>query len=410
MMTLRYRNTFLIVAIVYMFLNSFLLPEGLLYTTLISPFMFLFLLNHKGIRVYAAFLAVSLFYVCIHWGSISFPASYLKSFALLQCIGIFVIHSYYMIQRYIDAVKVFKVLGMVNLGLLLVSCATLWVSALSDLLWYKVPISPGIPVIPRLKMLTYEASYYSLVIFPVAAYYLLKVWLLRAKRGIILYSLLLSLLLSFSLGVWAGIIISLLLLFLFYPKTFYRNTSRKLLIWFIIILILSLLFLHVFYPDNPLYQRIDNIFSGTDTSARGRTYEAFSLAVHIARMKSLIWGIGLGQLKEIGRDYIIQYYHYSHIPDTVRIPNAVAETINIFGISGLVIRFVLIGYLFFRTRVWTHYYRLFLFIFMFIYQFTGSFIFNVAEYMIWILAFSPGILPFFEVREQEKETCKHISR
>jgi hypothetical protein len=38
--------------------------------------------------------------------------------------------------------------------------------------------------------------------------------------------------------------------------------------------------------------------------------------------------------------------------------------------------------------VWTNYYRLLLFLFVFIYQFTGSFITNVAEYVIWILAFT----------------------
>jgi hypothetical protein len=44
--------------------------------------------------------------------------------------------------------------------------------------------------------------------------------------------------------------------------------------------------------------------------------------------------------------------------------------------------------------VWRNYYRLLLFTFIFIYQFTGSFITNVAEYVIWIMAFTPVFREF----------------
>ena len=56
--------------------------------------------------------------------------------------------------------------------------------------------------------------------------------------------------------------------------------------------------------------------------------------------------------------------------------------------AGLIIRFSLEWYFFFRTKTYSNYYRLGLFIFIFIYQFTGSYFFNVAEYTIWTLAFS----------------------
>ncbi len=44
--------------------------------------------------------------------------------------------------------------------------------------------------------------------------------------------------------------------------------------------------------------------------------------------------------------------------------------------------------LFVYTKVWRNYYRLLLFVFVFIYQFTGSFITNIAEYVIWIMVFT----------------------
>jgi hypothetical protein len=264
-------------------------------------------------------------------------------------------------------------------------------------------MSEGLPVIPRLKMLTYEASYYSLIIAPVFCYYLLKKILLNAKTGILLLSLTVSLLLSLSFGVLAGILISLVLVYCFNLNELGKRINLAYLVTSLLIVIVGVVCLYIFNPQNILFDRIRNIITGKDTSANGRTYESFILAWNIAKMKSIYWGIGLGQLKLIGRDYIIQYYLYTDIPPVIRIPNAVAETLNIYGITGIVFRFGIIAYMFFKTKVWNNYYRLTLFIFVFIYQFTGSFLFNVAEYVIWILSFSTNIFPAFDRRHFVRE-------
>jgi hypothetical protein len=39
---------------------------------------------------------------------------------------------------------------------------------------------------------------------------------------------------------------------------------------------------------------------------------------------------------------------------------------------------------------------------MFVYQFTGSFISNIAEYVIWILAFKPDLFPEFQHPPDER--------
>jgi hypothetical protein len=111
------------------------------------------------------------------------------------------------------------------------------------------------------------------------------------------------------------------------------------------------------------------------------------LAGKLLKEKNEYWGIGPGQVKVLGQDLIRGYYLYE--PGTpVAIPNAVAETWALFGWAGLLLRFTIEAGLFFYTKVWSNYYRLLLFIFMFIYQFTGSYITNPAEYVIWILAFT----------------------
>jgi hypothetical protein len=204
--------------------------------------------------------------------------------------------------------------------------------------------------------------------------------------------------LSLSFGVLAGILISIILVYCFNLNELGRKINLNYLATGLLIIIVGFVCLYIFNPQNVLFERIRNITSGKDTSANGRTYESFILAWNIAKMKSVYWGIGLGQLKLIGRDYIIQYYLYTDIPPVIRIPNAVAETLNIYGIAGIVFRFAIIIYFFIRTKVWSNYYRLLLFIFIFIYQFTGSFVFNVVEYVIWVLAFSPGLFPIFDKR------------
>src|SRR5690606_31566754 len=121
----------------------------------------------------------------------------------------------------------------------------------------------------------------------------------------------------------------------------------------------------------------------------GRTYEAFIIADHVAALKSKLWGIGPAQLKFIARDSIVQYYHYMKIPEVIRIPNASAESIVWYGYVGFALRILLQLFLFVKTKVWQNPFRLWLFLFVFIYQFTGSYITNSYEYLLWILVFLP---------------------
>jgi hypothetical protein len=154
--------------------------------------------------------------------------------------------------------------------------------------------------------------------------------------------------------------------------------------------------LFVVYPENPLTVRIYNILEGSDSSGRGRTFEAFELAYLVAEGKNAWWGVGPGQVKVAG-DYIIRNF-YGMTPAgelSVTIPCAFAETLAIFGLVGAAARLLITWYLFFRTRVYTNYFRLYLFIYIFIYQFTGSFITNIAEYVIWVFAFV-NVFPEFD--------------
>jgi hypothetical protein len=100
-------------------------------------------------------------------------------------------------------------------------------------------------------------------------------------------------------------------------------------------------------------------------------------------------GIGLGQFKLIGRDVLLYYYKYHTIPAIVRLPNALAETLVAFGVLGAFIRIFIQIYWALKRRIVNNLFQTSLFISLFIYQFTGGFLFNSFEYYYWVLVFLP---------------------
>jgi hypothetical protein len=119
-----------------------------------------------------------------------------------------------------------------------------------------------------------------------------------------------------------------------------------------------------------------------------------------------LFGVGLGQIKTIAFEIIINYYHYPRaIVKTVAIPNAFAETLAIFGVIGATLRIIVQLFLFYKTKVYNNYFQSLCFTFIFIYQFTGSYITNIAEYLIWLLAF----VSYFTQFKKEKKKLHYES-
>jgi hypothetical protein len=249
----------------------------------------------------------------------------------------------------------------------------------------------------RLSLLTFEASYYSLLFAPIVIYYLLKLFLGINNMGALstLILVLVPLFLSLSLGVIGALVIGFSSLYLIhFGKIFYKKSFLYWLVFVTITVTSILILLYVFYPNNPLFVRVHNIMLGIDTSTRGRTTDSFGIAWKVANERSIWFGSGLGQVKVLAYDVVKKYYNYWGELEVVRIPNSVAETLAIFGIFGLIIRFGIIGYLFFKTRVLSNYYRTVLFVFIFVYQFTGSYITSAVEITIWAMVFSKAFAKF----------------
>ncbi|WP_205503244.1 hypothetical protein [Rufibacter psychrotolerans] len=387
-------------AYIYFFINSTWLPYGLLFTGILSPLFYVWLLLNQKKYVIVRFLLFLAPFAVIHLiNGVVLKYYALSTVLLLSCyIYTYALKTYLEKKQGLNAL--FDRLTLINFALTLIALAYFNTPYLRTF-WSISNISDKMDGYRRLAMFTYEPSYYSTLLVPLVLYYVASlVHSPRKKYLYLLLTLLLSVGLAFSLGIWICLALSVFFFFLFklrhyiLKKNFLRITGTM-----ASVALLGALFAFIFFPKNPLFLRIENFIEGRDASGKGRTYEAFLLSYKIAELKSLAFGVGQGQIKVVGDPVIRNHYNYTRedVP-IVYIPCAAAETIAIFGFLGFGLRFFLLFYFFYKTRTYDSTFRSMLFIYMFIYQFTGSYVTNVAEYTIWVLAF----VPCFDQFERKK--------
>lgn len=403
--TANHINKYLPAAVLYFFLNGFLLPVGLLYTTLLTPLLLLWVMRYRYLRPALVYFSLLIPFAVAHGLQGVDWHYYTISVALSFTVFVFCLAFLHYVACCGSLRTIFQSILLINAFLTLVALVALAVPGLRTLFWDNRPLSLGIPHIERLKMLTYEPSYYSTLFVPVAAYYLLKA--LRNElpdRTAYCVMVITPLLLSLSFGVILGMTLSFLLLLIFRggrPLKQYASLRRLAIVTLMLLGILVIVAL--LFPDNFVFRRVGNILTGRDSSFKGRTFDSFLLSLDIVRKKSLWWGAGFGQFKLLGLDRFREFYNSSrYTMHDVVIPNSIGDLLGALGLLGVAIKLFFELYFFFRTRVFRNDYRLTLFLFIFIYQFTGSFISNIAEYVIWILAFKPGLFQEFQYPPNER--------
>jgi hypothetical protein len=396
-------NKYLPFAFIYFFLNSLGLPFGLTWTSVLAPLLYFWILYTRKKDVLFPFLLVITPFVILHIVIVEVDTRvYFISLANLFLVYVFCQAFYTFLKDCRDPEYIFRRILIINFVLCIIALP-FYFSPWFTLFWDEQMLAGGVNALRRLKMFTYEPSYYALLFMPVFHFYLLQFFFRQnsIKGGWLFLMLFVPVILSFSIGVIASSVLAALFTLVFY---FRRLVSKPRILNGLVYATAGmgslLVILLLFFRQNTLFLRVGSIFRGEDTSGKGRTTDAFVLARKLLDETSEFWGIGLGQVKILGEDLIRSYYLYNK-DFVATIPNAAAETLAIFGWSGLCIRLVAEVALFFYTRVWTNYYRLLLFFFVFIYQFTGSFITNSAEYVIWILAFTKGFGQF-DVRKRER--------
>ena len=364
----------------------------MLYTNVLSPVFYYNVVARKRRTFAAGFFGILLFFDLVQlYNGVDVP-SFIVSNGLFISTYFCVISFYYFVNDYDGIKKLYRDVLVFNAIMVVIAIPFFFMDRPAmDTFWYINKITRGYAEFPRLAMFTYEASYYSLLFLPVFYYYSLKFIFndITSYRWLTFLLAAVPMLLSLSFGVLGTSFITIILMCFISARRLFRYKRAFISVFSAILLFfLTMLFLAVYFPGNILFARIENILTGVDTSANGRTVDSFTMAWRIADSKSLWFGAGLGQIKIITLEIVRRYYNYWGDFPRYDIPNAMGETLAIFGLAGVGIRLFLEWYLFFKTRVYSNYYRLSLFIFIFIYQFTGSFITNIVEYVIWILAFS----------------------
>ena len=85
-----YINKFLPIAVLYIFFNGVFLPEGVLYTTLLTPVLLLWLIRYPTIKYLGYFFLLTIPLAIMHWanGIESYPF-YFKSYILFFTVFVF---------------------------------------------------------------------------------------------------------------------------------------------------------------------------------------------------------------------------------------------------------------------------------------------------------------------------------
>jgi hypothetical protein len=390
-------NKYMPAVLLYFFFNGFLLPLGLLYTTLLTPLFLLWLFKFRSFRHLIWFFVFFIPFMVVQLHNGVDNASYTKSSFLLFSVYVFSLAFYQFLQNCQSLRRIYSQILTFNAVMVVLAIFALAIPLTRNIFWYANEITSGVHTL-RLRLLTYEPSYYATLLMPLMLYYYLKLIVLRLPDPVTTFLLItIPFLLAFSFGGILGLVLALLLTLLYGYRRFFNKMATLYLLIGGVVLITGLLGALILFPNNVIVIRFTNVFNGTDTSFRGRTFESFSLGWQIAQVKSIWFGCGPGQAKEVGLAIFRKFYNYPRATkEMVVIPNSVADTLAALGILGVALRLVLQTVFFFRTRVYSNYYRLALFLFIFIYQFTGSFMTNIAEYVIWIMAFQKAIFPEFD--------------
>lgn len=373
-----------VIYFIYFFINEIFLPHGALWTMAFTPFFWLYM-HYKCVRLAEfRFAIVALIAFVIHFlTGVKDSFSYLKTTANLFTVYIFGYTIYLYLKnnpekfdplvRKITIVNFFVTLG----------CLALLATPFGVVPFSFSSVSRGVDGFPRLRMLTYEPSYYAFLMAPIVAYFFVEAY--YAKRWKMFILAVIPFFLSFSFGSIFIMTGSVMLFFL-------RNFKKAFVFLCVCLfgIICAALVLISYFPNNAFIKRTTNIVNGKDVSVNARALESFYFASSMIENGHEAFGIGAGQSKIVGDKMIKSYYDYDeNFTLNVTLPNVAADTLATFGFIGLTMRLIILIWLYHKTRVKYSDFRRILFTYMFIYQFVGSYLTNIAEIFIWVLCFLP---------------------
>ena len=378
-----YVHKLLPVAVLYFFFNSAGLPIGVFYTAMLSPFFYLWLYLEGKRWLTLKFLAcLSPFIIMQVLHGLDSRLYYSRSIILLWTVYITVYAFCWALLKCRNVERLFEELMVLNFCAAMAALVILFTPA--ELLLWNINLTELTGLggwAPRLKLLTSEPSVYGQLMVPLMIFAILRLFKEPSRRNFMYAGLIvIPLVLSQSFGALSICTAGLGVAVLFKSRRVLRRRNSILILGLGIFLLIGL----VMVP-NPISRRVSQVASGADSSTQVRTVGAFIEAYKIAESRSIWWGVGPGQAKLYDVPSVLRALGFTNAV----IPNATADTLANLGFIGVLVKFILEIYLFFRTRVASSTFRLAMFVIVFLYQFTGGHLMNIQEYLLWFFAFAP---------------------
>ncbi len=384
-----FRNpVFAFLGLLFFSFNTYFLPHGLsvilIFGISMIPYVLFREINFRWIFVYIIFS----YFVLLFFELNSF--FYFKSAILfLGHISVFILFKHFLkrkenIEKWIDGFSLFS-------NILILLFVVLKFTSYKNLVWWTFFLSTSIGDFTRLKGFGYEPSYFAFSLVPLVLFYFSKVLSRKIKwyQVLLFLGMISGLAFAFSLGVFLGLAIAICIssLFFIYSSDFVSLNRKKLCLSIIMAIVLAF-GSFIFFPESALMVRISDLINGKDLSGNSRLMDSFLLSFEIISQKSLLFGVGLGQLKVVGFQTIKDFYNYTYLDSWApAMPNSITDWLCNFGIIGVLAKLVAEFYFFIKTQVFKDFYRFSCFVFIFIYQFTGGFLFCLPELVLWGIAF-----------------------
>jgi hypothetical protein len=364
----------------YFFFNAAGLPTGLFYTTLFSPFLYVWL-NLKGHRrLTAKFLLILSPFLLAHLIiGVTSPIYYLRSLLLLWSVYIAAFSFCWALTKSSTIDRLFDQLILLNFLASIIAIIAL-PTPLRLVFWHDDAITiVGASHVLRLDLLCTEPSAYSLLMLPLLIFSALRLLGNGNMRNCTyLCMIAIPFLLCQSFGGISMCLAALGVSIMTSYRRLFKRANSLIILACSAIVLAALLGTH-----NQISERVLQVATGGDPSSKSRTIFSFVAAYAVASSKSIWWGAGLGQgklidLSDLGIGFEVNV-----------IPNAVAGTFAELGLIGVLFRLAAECYLFVKTKTYLSTFRLAMFVVAFITQWTGSYLTDVQEYILWFLAFYP---------------------
>ena len=225
-------NKYLPFAILYFFFNSVFLPLGLLYTSILTPFFLFWLYGQNKIQYGWVFFLITIPFACIHYLQGINAYYYLRSYILLFSTFVFVLALIRFLKVTHSLRTIFSLLLKINFFLVVIACIIFFIPQARGMMWSVYDVSTGLSKFPRLSLFTYEPSYYSTLLIPLAFYYYLKMIFFKyPNAGYVFFMVSFPLVISFSLGAILGIAISFGILFFSNIRSFFMKKISLSMRW-----------------------------------------------------------------------------------------------------------------------------------------------------------------------------------